>query len=108
MHGLLAVVVALTGLHGVVTRGPTQPVCQVGKPCTEPAVGATLAFVRGGRIVARVRTGAGGRYAVRLAPGLYAVRVVPKQDLGGLRPGGVRVRRGVDARVDFAIDTGIR
>ena len=108
MNGLVALLVAVTGLHGVVTRGPTTPVCQVGKPCTQPAVGATLAFAHAGRIVLRVRTGSGGRYAVRLAPGLYAVRVVPKQDLGGLKPVQVRVRRGIDARVDFRIDTGIR
>jgi hypothetical protein len=108
VNGLLALLVAVTGLHGVVTRGPTTPVCQVGKPCTQPAVGATLAFARAGRIVLRVRTGSGGRYTARLAPGLYAVRVVPKQDLGGLKPTQVRVRRGIDARVDFQIDTGIR
>lgn len=108
MSALLAVLVAITGLHGVVTRGPTQPVCRIGVPCSEPAVGAVLAFSRGGQVAARVKAGRGGRYAVRLAPGLYAVRVVPTQRIGGLKPVQVRVRRGVDARVDFAIDTGIR
>jgi len=88
-------------------RGPTQPVCQVGKPCSAPAVGATLSFARSNHVTT-VRVGKGGRYAVRLAPGLYSVRVVPQQKIGGLRPVQVRVRRGVDARVDFAIDTGIR
>ena len=108
MNGLLALLVAVTGLHGVVTRGPTKPVCEVGTPCSEPAVGTTLAFVHGGRVVRRVETGRAGRYAVRLSPGLYVVRLVPPQRIGGLKPVEVRVRRGVDLRVNFAIDTGIR
>ena len=108
MNGLLALLVAVTGLHGVVTRGPTTPVCEIGTPCSEPAVGATLAFAQSGRVVLRVKSGKGGRYAVRLAPGLYAVRLVPAQRIGGMKPVQVRVRRGVDARVNFAIDTGIR
>jgi hypothetical protein len=108
MAMLLGLVLAVTGLHGVVTRGPTTPVCQVGKPCSEPAVGAVLAFSRDGRVAARVRAGAGGRYAVRLAAGTYAVRVIPAQRIGGLTPRQVRVRAGLDGRVDFSIDTGIR
>ena len=108
MNGLLALLVAVTGLHGVVMRGPTKPVCEVGTPCSEPAVGTTLAFSRAGRVVLRVKTGKGGRYAVHLAPGLYVVSVVPRQRIGGMKPTDVRVRRGVDARVNFAIDTGIR
>jgi hypothetical protein len=108
MAMLLGLVLAVTGLHGVVTRGPTTPVCQVGKPCSEPAVGAVLAFSRDGRVAARVRAGAGGRYAVQLAAGTYAVRVIPAQRIGGLTPRQVRVRAGLDGRVDFSIDTGIR
>jgi hypothetical protein len=108
MSGLLALLVAVTGLHGVVMRGPTKPVCEIGTPCSEPAVGATLAFAHSGHVVVRVKTGKGGRYAVRLAPGLYAVRLVPAQRIGGLKPVQVRVRPGVSARVNFAIDTGIR
>jgi hypothetical protein len=108
VNGLLALLVAVTGLHGVVMRGPTKPVCEIGTPCSEPAVGATLAFARAGRVVLRVKTGKGGRYAVHLAPGLYAVRLVPTQRIGGLKPVQVRVRHSIDARVNFAIDTGIR
>jgi hypothetical protein len=104
---LLSLALAASGLHGVVMRGPTEPVCRVGVPCSEPAAGAVLAFAREGKVV-RVTVGAGGRYRVRLAPGLYTVRTVPVSRVGGLRPLHVRVRRGVDTRVDFAIDTGIR
>jgi hypothetical protein len=108
MAALLSLVLALSGLHGVVTRGPITPVCQVGKPCSEPAVGAVLVFSHNGRVAARVRAGAGGRYVVRLQPGFYAVRVSPPQTIGGLKPLQVHVHSGVNGRVDFQIDTGIR
>jgi hypothetical protein len=105
---LLSLAVAVSGLHGVVIRGPTRPVCQVGVPCSEPAVGARLSFSRAGIFVAAVHAGAQGRYAIRLQPGLYTVRVSPATRIGGVKPQQVLVRRGVDARIDFAIDTGIR
>jgi hypothetical protein len=109
MAALVAVVVLVSGLHGVVTRGPITPVCRVGSPCSEPAAGAVLVFLRGSRVVARVRTGAGGRYSIRLAPGLYRVRLAPTPRIGfGLKPTLVRVVRGSVRRLDFLIDTGIR
>jgi hypothetical protein len=109
MVAVLAVIVLAGGLHGVVTRGPTMPVCKVGSPCTAPDVGADLVFSNGGRAIRHVRTGAGGHYSVRLAPGLYRVRLNPMRRIGfGLRPVTVRVTAGVNRRVDFSIDTGIR
>jgi hypothetical protein len=94
-------------LHGVVSRGPTQPVCQVGKPCSAPAPGVVLVFSHDGHDVARARTGAGGRYSLRIAPGYYAVRVLPKPAIGGgIRPRHIHVVGA--SRRDFAIDTGIR
>jgi hypothetical protein len=106
---LLAFALIGSGLHGIVTRGPTQPVCRVGKPCAAPLKGALLLFSHGGRVVARVRSGTGGRYSVRLAPGRYAVRISPAPRIGaGLSPRSVRVARGVFRRLDFEIDTGIR
>lgn len=109
MNALLALTLALSGFHGVVTRGPTTPVCRVGKPCSEPAVGAVLVFSHDGRVAARVRAGSGGRYAVYLQPGFYMVQVAPSPKIGtGLRPRQVRVRGGIFGRLDFAIDTGIR
>jgi hypothetical protein len=90
-------------------RGPTQPVCQMGQACSAPAVGAVLVFSRDGRVVARARTDADGRYAVRLAPGTHSVREPVAQKIGtGLRPAVVRVVPGRSTRADFFIDTGIR
>ena len=110
MHAaLLALALAVSGLHGTVVRGPTKPVCKVGEPCSEPAVGATLLFSYGGHVVARVPVGAGGRYAVRLRPGFYVVTTGSQHPIGsGIRPRNVHVARGVYGRLDFAIDTGIR
>ncbi len=109
MSALLALALLVSGLHGIVTRGPTQPVCRVGTPCTAPAVGAELVFSRNGRVAARVRTQAGGRYTVRLAAGTYAVRLSPVPRIGeGITPRQVRVPDGASRRIDFMIDTGIR
>jgi hypothetical protein len=98
---------ATGGLHGLVTRGPTAPVCRVGVSCTAPAAHATLVFSLAGHEATRARTDAKGRYRVTLAPGSYAVRT-PRRF--GLRIGPTRVvvRAGVMRRTDFAIDTGIR
>jgi hypothetical protein len=105
----LGLILALTGFHGVVTRGPTAPTCVAGQPCTQPAVGAVLVFSRSGRVVARTRAGAGGRYAIRLVPGYYTVRTAPAAKIGtGVSPRRVHVARGVYGRLDFSIDTGIR
>jgi hypothetical protein len=109
MTVIAALAIAVSGLHGVVMRGPTQPVCRVGVACDAPAVGAVLVFSHGGHTAARVRAGAGGRYSVRLAPGTYTVRQPGVVAVGtGLRPATVRVVRGVSRRVDFFADTGIR
>ena len=103
-----AVLVALALLHGVVMRGPTTPVCQAGTPCSEPAVGIVLVFSRSGTVVARSRTGTGGRYAIRLRPGIYTVQLSVRPRIGsGLQPQTITVQR-LGGRRDFAIDTGIR
>ena len=106
--GVSLALAALTLLSGVVMRGPITPVCRVGMPCNEPAVGAVLVFSRDGRTAARVKVGAGGHYLVRLAPGTYVVQQSPLPKIGfGIRPGTVVVRR-VATRANFYIDTGIR
>lgn len=97
-----------SGLHGVVTRGPTTPVCFVGVPCTEPAAGVWLTFTRPGAPARRARTGPDGRYRIRLAPGAYSVRTSAAPFGRIPKPARVRVPRGRFARVDLSIDTGIR
>jgi hypothetical protein len=68
-----------------------------------------LLFSRPGHTTTRVHAGSGGRYSVSLPPGYYTVTVSPVSRIGfGIRPGRVHVAKGVDARLDFSIDTGIR
>jgi hypothetical protein len=97
-----------SGLKGVVMRGPTKPVCRDTEPCEEPAVGVVLHFRQSGRIVARVKTGAAGRYTLRLRRGSYAVTTPTRGPGRGLTPRTVRVPGGRLARVDFHLDTGIQ
>ena len=94
-----------SGLYGHVTRGPITPVCVAEQPCTEPAAGATLKFLRNGNLVAQARVKDDGTYRVSLPPGVYSVSAQSRRPLD---PTTARVRSGRFARADFAIDTGIR
>jgi hypothetical protein len=106
---LLSLAIAVSGLSGTVERGPTMPVCRAGQACSAPVVGAVLRFSRRGTVVAHTRTRAGGRYSIRLVPGVYSVDIGPAPTIGtGLRPRTVRVRLGLVGHVDFMLDTGIR
>jgi hypothetical protein len=106
MHVLLT---ALVLLHGTITRGPTTPVCQVGKPCTAPMAGATLVFTRNGTVVARARSDSYGHYSVRLRLGTYTVSMAVRPKLGsGVKPQTITLRRAAPTRIDFFVDTGIR
>jgi hypothetical protein len=99
----------VSGLHGVVMRGPTEPVCVQGAPCSKPAAGVTLRFVRHHHVAARARVRESGSYSVRLAPGIYTVLSAPRSSIGtGVRPHRVRVFIGPPRQLDFFIDTGIR
>jgi len=99
--------VALVFLHGLVMQGPTQPVCQVGVPCSKPAANVQLLFMRRGATV-KVRTDARGRYSIRIARGAYTVELVPKRTIGrGVEPRSFTAH-GMSQRLDFDVDTGIR
>jgi hypothetical protein len=94
-------------LHGTVTRGPTTPVCRIGTPCSAPAKHVTLFFMRNG-VTRSTTTDDRGRYRLRLTAGVYAVRTNQRPFGTTPAPKSVRVRAGLDRRVDFQIDTGIR
>jgi hypothetical protein len=98
-----------SGLRGVVTRGPTSPVCRAGEPCSAPAAKVTLVFSRGGRVAARATTDPTGHYRVVLRAGTYAVRSpAVSGGIGSLKPSSAVVPVGRVAIRNFAIDTGIR
>lgn len=94
-----------TGLYGHVTKGPISPVCTAEQPCSEPAAGVTLRFLRGAQIAAATRVKADGSYGVALPVGVYTVASTSR---GRISPSTVRVRTGARSRRDFSIDTGIR
>jgi hypothetical protein len=95
----------VTGLRGLVTKGPVTPVCRAETACTAPAKGVLITFVRSG-ITRSARTGADGRYRVVLAAGTYGVRI-PSARFGA-RPRRAVAVSGRMTVLDFSIDTGIR
>ena len=97
-----------SGIRGTVVKGPTTPVCREGVPCSAPAAGVTLVFVRGGVRVASATTSKAGTFRVVLSPGPYLVRLLSKQAFGGAPPRTVRVLPSRFAVANFDIDTGIR
>ena len=101
----VAVAAPPSGFHGHVTIGPLAPVCQTGTPCDGPAKRVTLSFVRNGVVAKRVTTDARGTYRIVLRPGYYTVRASRGMSI---RPTRVHVHIGLVAKLDFAIDTGIR
>jgi len=67
----------MTGLTGVVMRGPVTPVCRVDVPCDSP-FSATFAIEQDGRRVAQFQSDAAGQFTVYLKPGAFTV--VPAAD----------------------------
>jgi hypothetical protein len=94
-----------SGLYGKVTRGPIMPVCIAEEPCSGPASGAVIVFLRSGHETARTRTAANGTYRLALTPGTYTVHVLRARPVD---PATTWVPRGHFRHVDFSIDTGIR
>ena len=95
----------LSGLYGVVTRGPITPVCSVEVPCTAPYAHSTLLFSRPS-LMRQVTTDAQGKYRIRLAPGRWSLRV--KDAHFGWKPTAVWVPTGRYGHVNVSVDTGIR
>ena len=93
-------------LSGVVTEGPTQPVCRTGAACTAPVANHTLDVEDArGNIVASTKTDGNGYYVVHIKPGDYVLVLVPKRGLGA----DPRVKVGGGSNTfDVAVDTGIR
>jgi hypothetical protein len=87
-----------------VTVGPLQPVCRTGTPCDGPAKHVTLTFMRAGYARSAV-TDAAGDYRILLRPGAYTVSASRGMSI---KPMHVWVHRGLVAKLNVAIDTGIR
>jgi len=103
--GLAFLAALLSGLTGVVSRGPVTPVCRVDQPCTKPYAHATLVFSRAG-VARRAVTDEKGAYRIALRPGRYDVRVLRAPF--GWRPASALVPHGRYATLNVFVDTGIR
>jgi hypothetical protein len=98
----------ITGLDGVVRRGPIQPVCRVGEPCDAP-FSAGFALWQEQRLVARFRSDSAGHYSVLAAPGAYTIVADPDAPIWPPHQAHAVI---VDAdgltHLDLDFDTGIR
>jgi hypothetical protein len=107
MHLIATLAILASGLHGMVTKGPTTPVCRAGEPCSAP-VQVTLVFRRAGHVY-RARSSQMGLYRITLPAGYYTVATAERIGIvRNIRPARVHVRLGHLDALNFQIDTGIR
>jgi hypothetical protein len=78
-------------VRGTFVRSTQATNCYPGEPCDPPPPAAFIVFTRNGHST-RVRLGANGAFAVRLAGGLYRVTVFPSQT-STVSPAAIRVPR---------------
>jgi hypothetical protein len=109
--GLPVVASGITGIEGLVTLGPTTPVCRVGVPCSRP-ISAPIAITdAAGRAIITVISGADGHFRMDLPPGVYTLTPLPLQS-GSVYPHPVpttaAVTAGVYTSVAVTYDTGLR
>lgn len=100
-----------SGIHGIVLLGPMCPVEQAGSPCPDKPM-QTEVRVLGpdGMEVAKVPSGADGRFTVTLDPGTYTLIPVLPGDGGppSAQPVAVTVVAHSFADVQILVDSGIR
>jgi hypothetical protein len=108
LAALLTADASASGLYGIVSEGPTEPVCRANARCDRPAANVRLRFVRNGMTVAAVCTDDRGRYRIALRPGRYAVRLAASGIGSIMEPSHVTVPSSRYARVNLYRDTGIR
>jgi Carboxypeptidase regulatory-like domain len=96
-------------VSGRVLAAPGCPVERADSPCPGiPVAGALVRAFRGGKVAAAARSGPGGAFRLRLAPGTYVLTAVTA---GGYRPTAravVIIRPGQRLRVTLTVDSGIR
>lgn len=102
-----------SGVLGALTLGPIAPAERIGQPNSRPVAGVeVIARDADGKIVARQRTDANGRYKLLLSPGKYQI-VFPGRP-GRIGAGRspltqpVTITAGRFTQADRRYDTGIR
>jgi len=103
-----------SGIRGTVVLGP---MCPTGDdpgadnpvPCLTPYAASLVVLDSESAVVARITSGADGKFQVDLAPGDYVVTPVPGTDPYPIaQPVSVTVASGDYASVEINYDTGIR
>lgn len=95
-------------LTGIVTSGPTTPVCREGVSCTVPVASHVVQVLDdSGAVAATTKTDENGRYAVQLKPGAYMIVLSPRVGVGARQNKYVTVHKGTNS-LDITVDTGIR
>lgn len=100
----------MTGLTGVVLRGPVTPVCRVDVPCDAP-FSASFTVQRSGRMVAQFQSDMSGQFTVFLPPGTYTVTPTPDAPIIAPSSQAKQVTvedNGALTSVRLTFDTGIR
>jgi len=98
-----------SGVKGKVLYGPTCPVQRVGETCVRPYRAKFRVLNQSTRaVVATTRSGADGRFTVRVAPGRYVIQPVSVHRYPRASSQRVRVRPHRFARVTILFDSGIR
>jgi hypothetical protein len=100
-------------ISGSVVAGPTCPVETIENPCPpKPVPGRDVSIqTPNGTEVAHSVTDGSGLFTVRLAAGVYVIRVVTGVGLLGMEqvtPGDVTVVAGQTTTIQIELDTGIR
>lgn len=107
MHDIFMADSTKSTLSGVVTVGPTAPVCRADTSCTRSVPDHAVEAVNAaGKVVAATRTDSSGHYQLTLYPGHYNLILNPPI---GLRATGtsVDVKAGANT-FNLLVDTGIR
>jgi hypothetical protein len=100
---------AASGIRGVVVLGPQCPVVQEGSPCPDKPFEGTVAVTTvAGRLVGTTRSGADGRFEIRVDPGTYLVAAIDLQGINFSKPVTVEVRTARMSEATVLVDTGIR
>jgi hypothetical protein len=97
-----------SGITGLVTIGPISPVEQPGVPNEKPYEATILVKRSDGTVVAQVRSGADGRFAVKLPPGAYVLEPQIGAPLPRAETQQVTVSPHTFTAVIVAYDSGIR
>jgi hypothetical protein len=100
-----------SGIRGTVLLGPTCPVETLESPCPDrPLADVEIRVLRGGDVVATVRSDGEGRFAVALDPGRYELQAVVEEGGPGMsaKPVDVLVTNGAFTEVNVPVDSGIR